>query len=227
MRTEAQLEADARQRALGGVVRVGDGRGFIVEAKTHFGFHPYVITAAHCLPPQRDGQMLPPPHGESYTRIYPKLLAPLGGQPSVSCECLFVDPIADIAVLGRPDDQLCPEQSIAYRKSFIYSTTPLVVAAPRTQCPALLLSLSNKWFACRVQHQVGGMLWIENAAEDIVGGMSGSPIIAGDGTAIGIVCTSSGSTASREGGPNPGLMGNLPGWFLQALADAAEFGDDQ
>jgi hypothetical protein len=48
--------------------------------------------------------MLPPPHGFSYTeeRTYQDLLATLGEQPSVWCQCLFVDPIADIAVLGTP-----------------------------------------------------------------------------------------------------------------------------
>jgi hypothetical protein len=44
-----------------------------------------------------------------------------------------------------------------------------------------------------------------------VGGMSGSPILAEDCTAVGIVCL--GSNMELEG-PHPRLMGNLPGWFL-------------
>ena len=36
-------------------------------------------------------------------RTYPSLLGPLGDQCSVWAECVFVDPIADIAVLGQPE----------------------------------------------------------------------------------------------------------------------------
>jgi hypothetical protein len=38
--------------------------------------------------------------------IYKKLLAPLGQKPSVIAECLFVDPILDLAILEQPDNQL-------------------------------------------------------------------------------------------------------------------------
>jgi hypothetical protein len=64
------------------------------------------------------------------------------------------------------------------------------------------------------------MLMISDAVSEIAGGMSGSPIMAKDGTAVGIVCLGSGTTlnAQMEEGPNPRLMGNLPGWFLDALA---------
>jgi hypothetical protein len=58
------------------------------------------------------------------------------------------------------------------------------------------------------------MLDISDAAEAIAGGMSGSPIIAENGTAIGIVCLSGGG---KEGGPNARLMGNLPVWFPRAV----------
>jgi len=50
--------------------------------------------------------------------------------------------------------------------------------------------------------------------------MSGSPILADNGSAIGIVCTScsvAGSAASTEGGPNPRLASHLPGWLLQEI----------
>jgi hypothetical protein len=85
------------QAALAGVITVGPGgRGFIVEATAWIFPEYFVITAAHCLP------QLPPPHGFSdlQDRTYENLLAPLGGTPSVWCECLFVDPVADIAVLA-------------------------------------------------------------------------------------------------------------------------------
>jgi hypothetical protein len=66
------------------------------------------------------------------------------------------------------------------------------------------------------------MLNIQEAADTIAGGMSGSPIVTEDGYAIGIVCIGSGPNpdASTEAGPNPRLAGNLPGWVLKELADA-------
>jgi hypothetical protein len=116
-------------RATKAVLRVGEGRGFVVEAHRH----RYVITAAHCLP------HFPPCHAQSYLqeRTYAKLIAPLGKKPTVWAECVFVDPIADIAVLGTPDSQELCEQAdewdalidegaatIVYRWSFTISAWP-------------------------------------------------------------------------------------------------------
>lgn len=170
----------------------------------------------------------------------------MGEQLSVSCECLFIDPIADIAVLGSPDNQALGDQAEAY-EALVEAATPLTIAEPPSkptaeevaelkelekrwgatgqvqradrECPAFMLSLNNQWFLCRVRHAPNGMLMVFDAAEKIAGGKSGSPIIAADGTAIGVVCLGeeSGGRDDREGGPNPRLMGNLPGWFLAAI----------
>jgi len=84
------------------IVTVISGRGFVVEA----GHERLVITAAHCLP------HLPPCHGAANLdeTTYDNLLGPFGDhEPKVSAECRFADPVADISVLGSPDDQaLCP-----------------------------------------------------------------------------------------------------------------------
>jgi hypothetical protein len=79
--------------------------------------------------------------------------------------------------------------------------------------PAWLLSLNGSWLKCEVQYN-RGPLWIFNAVDGIVGGMSGSPIITDGGSAIGGVCTSGGSPGKlhTEGGPNPTLTQSLPGW---------------
>lgn len=45
---------------------------------------------------------------------YKNFLGPLGGKRQVWAECLFVDPIADIAVFGTPDTQDLYEQADAY-----------------------------------------------------------------------------------------------------------------
>jgi hypothetical protein len=108
------------------VVKVGDGRGFIIEQRVStahlkkmkgagkFQLRPFVkrrliVTAAHCLP------HLPPAHAAStHESTYPKLVGQLHGERNVWAECLFVDPIADIAILGSPDDQELSEESEAY-----------------------------------------------------------------------------------------------------------------
>ncbi len=188
------------------VVKVGDGRGFVA----HGG---YVITAAHCLP------FFPPCHGASHTeeRTYKELLGPLGQQPEIWAECLFADPIGDIAVLGRPDNQALPEQFFAYEK-WVYGVGFLPIADAPQNGPAWLLSLDAPWYQCTVQ-QIGNMLWLSNAAEEIRGGMSGSPIITDNGSAIGIVCISSSAGMGHNGGgPNPRLTHNLPGWLLRELS---------
>jgi hypothetical protein len=53
---------------------------------------------------------------------------------------------------------------------------------------ARLLSLDGRWSSCTIRH-FGGPLWITHAAERVLGGMSGSPVVAETRTAIGVVCT--------------------------------------
>lgn len=209
------------------VVKVGSGRGFVVEALRQladplrpradvFLDERVVVTAAHCLP------HLPPCYSFSdlEERTYPSLLGPLGSTPTVWAECLFVNPIADIAVLGSPDYQDLSEESDAY-EAFVDQASTLAIAdcAPNQQ--AWLLSRKGQWFACCVKRQPTGLLWIENAAQNIVGGMSGSPILAEDGSAIGVLCTSNhngNEKSSREGGPQPCLTRDLPGWALRQIS---------
>ena len=79
---------------------------------------------------------------------------------------------------------------------------------------ARMLSLKSEWFTCLLTW-AGGGLWFDQAAQPVIGGMSGSPIVLPDGSAVGVVCTSSGQRG-REGGPNPMLASHFPGWLLEA-----------
>jgi|SRR4029077_8339880 Trypsin-like peptidase domain len=196
------------------VIRVGDGRGFIVAA----GDERLIITAGHCLPG------LPPYHGASclYERTFDALLGPIGEEPKVSAECLFADPIADLAILGMPDSQNLAYEALVEDRatlSIISLPTPAKWPIPDLQRRGWLLSLDGEWFSCDVQ-QIGRALWIENAAQPIVGGMSGSPIIAEDGRAIGVACMSSSSDNNRGGGPNPYLADVLPAWAFWRMVAA-------
>ena len=62
-------------------------------------FASFVVTAAHCLP-----AMPKPQPFVSESRIGPRrLLSALGAKASVVADWCFVDPVADIAVLGEHD----------------------------------------------------------------------------------------------------------------------------
>jgi len=188
------------------------------RARTGFSEDFVVITAAHCLP------RFPPCASilHDAERIYEALLGPIGQDPTASAECLFLDPIGDIAVLGPPDDQTLYNEWEAYT-ALMEAADPLPIADAPMSGPAWLLSLGGQWFRCNVQHN-GGALWISDASERIVGGMSGSPILAEDGSAIGALCTGSctveliaeavADEGQTESGPNPRLVYHLPSRFL-------------
>lgn len=185
-------------RAERALVTVELARGFVVQAA----HDRLIVTAGHCLP------RIPPCASISYAedRTYKDILGSFGEKPTVWAECLFADPVSDLAVLGSPDDQELPDKAEAYRM-LTAAAEPLSIVGPAEEdCPAWILSLDQVWFRCVVRHNGGG-LWISDAADAIVGGMSGSPILNDDGSAIGVVCTPE--------GPNPQLIKHLPGWFLQ------------
>jgi hypothetical protein len=188
------------RRASRAVVRVGDGRGFVVrgvwkparkrtpnEEPSYAYFtvdgvskrvklkppvlRPrevrYVITAAHCLP------FFPPCCGASYLaeRTYKALLGPPGEKPTVWAECEFVDPIADIAVLGPPDDQELSNQYDAY-EALLETTVPVEITDAPEAGRAWLLALDGRWLSCNASHMGRGFYLSD--AENIEGGMSGS-----------------------------------------------------
>lgn len=205
------------------VVKVGDGgRGFTVETEHFNRISRVIITAAHCLRPS-----LPPAHPWSYTeaRTYPRLLGPLGkAKPTVWGECLFADPLADIAVLGSPDNQALGDEANAYDELMDGIARPFAVAdapgikrdivklphpsakfsepfeiATPGRAVTLVLSLDGTWIECAMERR-GSWLWVEQD-EIFEGGMSGSPILSPVGQAIGVVST---------GTLNPILLEALP-----------------
>jgi hypothetical protein len=118
-----------------GIVRVGAGRGFVIERRGQ----GLVITAAHCLP------KLPPAMSFSFLekRTYAKLLGDINAPPTIAAECLFVDPVADIAVLGEPDNQALPEAAEAY--GILTGRVPDIPISDRIHDSALLLYVDGLW----------------------------------------------------------------------------------
>ena len=203
-----------RIKPKGTVITVGEGRGFVVE---HRGEH-LVVTASHCLP------WLPSGFGIAYSEehVYRNMLGPLGSAPTVACECLFINPVADVAVVGVPDTQTFSDGADAYRALLEYATPFRITEAPE-KARGFLLSLEGEWFGCQVQwmDRIDGPLWVSKPAQPIEGGMFGSPIVSETGNAIGIIAASVMENEKDAGtdyfaASNPRLMRDLPLWLLRA-----------
>ncbi len=136
---------------------------------------------------------------------------------TVAAELLFADPVADIAVLGQPDGQELHKEADAY-DALLENRPAFRISDSSERADARVLTLNGQWTRCIAEHIVDGPLWLSEGA-GFAGGMSGSPILKEDGAAIGVFVCSSGhgplpAKEHTEGGPNPRLVRNLPGWML-------------
>jgi hypothetical protein len=173
------------------VVRVGDGRGFVVSAGE---YDRYVITAAHCLPKH------PEPHlANDANELTYAIIGPVGRKkPTISAGLCADNLIDDVAVFSEPDGQVLWDECQSYEKftaaAALVTGKPPVAVEPynwrtTTGTAAWVLSLDRKWQPCLVQNG-GRFLWIKEAS--IEGGMFGSPIIDANGAAIGLISTGNG-----------------------------------
>ncbi len=207
------------------VVRVGDGRGFIVSYSVRLPSPPskpsfsleqrLVLTAAHCLP------SLPPMRpADNFERTYKELLGTLGGKTNVWAECLFVDPVSDVAVLGTPDDQELAKEANAYLA--LVDDAPIFRIGEATNGPGWVLSLDGKWVPSRLEIIGWGASPLE--IDPTEPGQSGSPILNGAGEAVGLISfghetiESGGKALTKErAGDQPILTRALPAWLLGGL----------
>ena len=205
---------DAQQKAPtfpDSVLRVGEGRGFMLGDDDSG--DRFIITACHCLPHL-------PPAGPTYIeeRIYQSFVSRLGEDRRVSVECLFADPVSDIAVLGQADPQSCAEEAIEYSRFDEGIQQPFRIGDASDEIThdidAWLVSLDGHLFRCKMRGAC-----IHQAAEDIAGGMSGSPILGNDGRAIAVLTNGRGIVEERcrESDRSPFLTKQLPGWILERL----------
>ena len=182
------------------IISVGDGRGFLVKHRHEM----LVITAAHCLP------SIPAPHPARHLEESTfQLLSALGEQPTIWAECLFVDVIADLAVLGPPDGQELYDEHEAYlaftgaRRVLRLGDLPqsALGLGPIATHPIRVLRLDGEWARGQGSH-FGGSISLHETS--IASGMSGSPILDRDDWAVGVVST---------GRINPRLARDLPAWL--------------
>lgn len=213
------FDCEAATQAL--VAVTGGGRGFVmqqVSSADHSYPVPLVVTAAHCLP------HLPPadPWLYLHERTY-NLLGTLDeAKPVIAGLCLYVDPIADIAVLGAPDDQALPEEYDAF-ESLIEGAMSLRLSSSKLSAESVrcwvLSKTTSRWEPCQSEID-GRVLYIHEGAELITPGMSGSPILLDDGTVLGLLSNGrlSENSASLPVGPQPILAQCLPVWICESLS---------
>ena len=133
-----------------------------------------MVTAAHCL------RYLPPAHALPYKedRTYSNLLGRLHDKKnSVSAVCLFADPIADIAVLGCPDEQDLFEEAEAYH-ALTDDAPPFPIGKARSEKGWLLALDGAKWIPPKL-HLLSGSYGVSLMTGPTEAGMSGSPILNG------------------------------------------------
>jgi hypothetical protein len=230
MKTRIPFDSDEATRA---VVRVEDGRGFVMEISEA---NPrkekvlyegkmtrprpvitrrVIVTAAHLLP------NLPPAHGDPRPedKIYP-VVGPLDCEtPSIKTECLFANPVADLAILGEADVEVYEEgENEDAFLDLVEEAIALSLTRLTNPLSGWLLSLDNQWAPCTLKLRHG--LWISDAVE-LKCGMSGSPILLKDGGVGGVVSNfvvkDMKTGAGIQGGPQPWLPHALPGWMLAGL----------
>jgi hypothetical protein len=192
------------------IVTVGDARGFLVAGDNK---HPMVFTAAHCLP------RLPPPHpaSEESERTYHKLLGRLvDDAPTVSAECIFVDPVADLAVLYRPDDETYVKEADAYDALVSGARSCFRIAPIRDRCHVWLLTLDGRWERCHAELEGRESVTVIGETDGMTAGASGSPIINADGDAVGLVSARTDDHGHPEYG-QPYLIRSLNTYVLDAI----------
>lgn len=203
-----------------GVIAVGAGCGFTVKGKRG----RYVITAAHGLPSLPPPSIVPSESGVIYRleagrdrtgTVAPALPAGTPGAPAgmrrLFSRCLFVSLTADIAVLGEPDDV---DEALVFA-ALVDRVPPFAISVP-ADGPASIPSLGGGLAPCTVKrHGTCLSVHLPHAAD----APPGSPIVAPDGSAIGIV-VADGRVRSLSQSPQPILVDQLPGWLLGELAEA-------
>lgn len=147
----------------------------------------FVLTAAHCVTWSAEGGMALGDHALEAVR-------PASGE-TFRAEVVAVEPIADIAVLAQPDDQVFDADSDAFAR-WCESAQPVELSfetlKANTSRQVFIYSHHGTWIAATVRRYgmpgapTSGRVFIE-ATQQIEGGTSGGPIVDAEGRLVGLV----------------------------------------
>jgi len=144
-------------------------------------------------------------------KTYKNLLGTLNEPGKVWAECVFADPIADVAILSMPDDQALSEQSDAYEQ-LSDAVNPLRLREAIEGETVWVLDLDG-------QFRSGIVKEVNDTFVQVLGcvmkpGMSGSPLLGNDGAAISVcVLGFENKMGAHEMTAQRNLPEALPRWF--------------
>ena len=177
----------------------------------------FILTAAHCVNYRVEGAMA---LGDLFLE---RVKTPMG---ELVATVVAVEPVADIAVLGPPDDQMLFHEAQEYEQ-FCEQTKPVALCGRRKgyygKIPVHILSPSLKWIAGTANVvRPGRPTSFVSAAREVRSGASGGPIIDDAAALVGL--TSIFSVPARPGGANDGPAPRprfaLPSWVYQDICGA-------
>ncbi len=199
--------------AIESIAKVGvkgkSGRGFWVGSPGV----GLIVTAAHCLPhyPPREGDV-----AFSHERTYRDLVARLDGKGACWVECIFLDPVADLAVLAEPDNQSLYEESCKFSDFASRSGFLEIGSLADGETPVRIMLNNSESIPCIVEtnsRPYSRTFVIKKTDREIKGGMSGSPILTDDGKVVGVICNNA---------TGPILSRCLPPWITNLAKTARE-----
>ena len=185
------------------------GQGVIVPG-------PLIVTAAHVLCAAHE--LI------DWTNADPVFEEVIVGDRTVAAEVRAIEPIADIAVLSRPDDQATHESAetfdavIAPIRPVAICTTDFVLFE---SFPVYIFTHTGRWIIAQAtQGSANASTLSLRASEHIPFGTSGSPVVTPHGELIGVASTAGG----RVGAPMtdvtvPRVHLTAPGWLVGLMRD--------
>jgi hypothetical protein len=179
------------------IVRVGRGRGFVVEINNQ----RLILTAAHCLPEHPQPYVSDPTLTEIIGTLDDESL-------TIGATCLSLDVITDLAVLAAPPARR--DDRAAFDHLMILAS-PLCIA-PAQEGRAWIMALDGTWLPVHIGKIEG--LSLEIVLErDLELGMSGGPVLNDDDAAVSLISSQMPGEPLRSG-PCPHLVAALPNGLL-------------
>jgi S1-C subfamily serine protease len=176
-----------------------------------------IVTAAHVVNWDVTGQM-----AQLWDSLYWEDVE-IGGR-SVKAQVYAVEPVADVAVLGAPDDQAHADVAEAF-EACLESIKPVPICTkdfPLGEPFAVYIRAhTGDWIKGQaVQRGVNAQYLGITPEGDIKGGTSGSPVVTAQGLLVGVISRAGGAVGEPTSfSVVPRLHLTAPGWLIRRMRD--------